>query len=81
MPGVYVDPSLHAIMEQDDFQRASLDWAFGIVEGVIKEGAAGVHVMNFGMPPALIDEFLTQIRDRASQTRAECGVEFQPSAV
>jgi len=81
LPGVYVDPSLHAIMEQDDFQRASLDWAFGIVEGVIKEGAAGVHVMNFGMPPALIDEFLTQIRDRASQTRAECGVEFQPSAV
>ncbi len=24
LPGVYVDPSLHKVMEQEDFQRASL---------------------------------------------------------
>ncbi len=66
LPGVYVDPSLHKVMEQKDFQRASLKWAFEIAEGVTEHGAAGVHVMNFGMPPELIDEFLAQIRDRAS---------------
>ena len=81
LPGVYVDPSLHAIMEQDDFQRAALEWAFGISEGVIEVGAAGVHVMNFGMPPDLIDEFLLQIRDRAKETRARSGVQFKPTAV
>jgi 5,10-methylenetetrahydrofolate reductase len=81
LPGVYVDPSLHAIMEQDDFQRASLDWAFGIAEGVIEVGAAGVHVMNFGMPPAMIDEFLTQIRDRAQGVRTRAGLQFQPTKV
>ncbi len=53
-------------MEQKDFQRASLKWAVEIAEGVTEHGAAGVHVMNFGMPPELIDEFLAQIRDRAS---------------
>ena len=81
LPGVYVDPSLHAIMEREDFQRASLDWAFGIAEGVIEAGAAGVHVMNFGMPPALIDEFLLQIRDRAKEARARSGVRFNPTEV
>ena len=81
LPGVYVDPSLHKIMEQDDFQRASLDWAFGIAEGVIEVGAAGVHVMNFGMPPELIDEFLLQIRDRAKEVRARSGVQFEPAKV
>ena len=65
LPGVYVDPSLHKVMEKEDFQRASLEWAFDIAEGVTEHGAAGVHVMNFGMPPELIDEFLGQIRDRA----------------
>lgn len=79
LPGVYVDPSLHAIMEQDDFQRTSLDWAFGIAEGVIEVGAAGVHVMNFGMPPALIDEFLIQIRERAQQVRKRSGLQFKPT--
>lgn len=81
LPGVYVDPSLHAIMEQDDFQRTSLDWAFGIAEGVIEVGAAGVHVMNFGMPPALIDEFLIQIRERAQQVRKRSGLQFKPTEV
>lgn len=81
LPGVYVDPSLHAIMERDDFQRASLDWAFGIAEGVIEVGAAGVHVMNFGMPPAMIDEFLTQIRGRAQEARIRAGLQFQPTKV
>jgi 5,10-methylenetetrahydrofolate reductase len=81
LPGVYVDPSLHKIMERDDFQRASLDWAFGIAEGVIEVGAAGVHVMNFGMPPPMIDEFLTQIRDRAQEARTRAGLKFQPTKV
>lgn len=69
LPGIYVDESLHRIMEQDDFQRRALDWAFRISEGVIEVGAAGVHTMNFGMPPELIDEFLMQIRDRAREVR------------
>jgi 5,10-methylenetetrahydrofolate reductase len=74
LPGVYVDESLHRVMEQEDFQRSSLEWAFGIAEGLIENGAAGIHVMNFGMPPALIDEFLLQIRDRAAETRKRTGV-------
>ncbi|MBK1875462.1 methylenetetrahydrofolate reductase C-terminal domain-containing protein [Pelagicoccus mobilis] len=69
LPGVYVDPSLHAIMEQPNFQRKALEWAFEIAEGVTEGGAAGVHAMNFGMPPELIDEFLVQIRERASAAR------------
>lgn len=69
LPGVYVDESLHHIMEQDNFQRRALEWAFDISEGVTEHGAAGVHTMNFGMPPELIDEFLIQIRDRAKQAR------------
>ena len=81
LPGVYVDPSLHQIMEQEDFQRASLEWAFGIAEGVIEVGAAGIHVMNFGMPAELIDEFLIQIRDRATAARARSGVQFNPTEV
>lgn len=81
LPGVYVDESLHRIMEQDDFQRASLDWAFQIAEGVIEVGAAGIHVMNFGMPPELIDEFLLQIRDRANQVRTQSGLRFNPTQV
>ncbi len=70
LPGVYVDPSLHAILDQNDFQRSALEWAFRIAEDVIEVGAAGIHAMNFGMPPALIDEFLHQIRDRAAQARS-----------
>lgn len=81
LPGVYVDPSLHAIMEREDFQRASLEWAFGIAEGVIEVGAAGVHVMNFGMPADLIDEFLVQIRDRAREARSRSGIEFRQAKV
>lgn len=69
LPGVYVDPSLHAVMEREDFQRAALEWAFDIAEGVTANGAAGVHAMNFGMPPTLIDEFLLEIRDRANAMR------------
>jgi hypothetical protein len=82
LPGVYVDESLHRIMERDDFQRASLEWAFEIAEGVIGCGAAGIHVMNFGMPPEMIDEFLTQIRQRAADTRSRCSVKVPtfPSA-
>lgn len=69
LPGVYVDPSLRAIMEQDDFQKSALEWAFDIAEGVTENGAAGVHAMNFGMPSALLSEFLLQIRDRANAAR------------
>ena len=67
---IYVDESLHRIMEQEDFQRSALKWAFEIAEGVIEAGAAGIHTMIFGMPPALIDEFLLQIRDRATEARS-----------
>jgi 5,10-methylenetetrahydrofolate reductase len=81
LPGVYVDPSLHAIVEQDNFQRASLEWAFGIAEGLAEVGAAGVHVMNFGMPPEMIDEFLIQIRDRANEARQRSGIQFSPTQV
>lgn len=81
LPGVYVDPSLHAIVEQDNFQRASLEWAFGIAEGLAEVGAAGVHVMNFGMPPEMIDEFLIQIRDRAKEARQRSGIQFSPTQV
>ncbi|NNE34185.1 MAG: hypothetical protein HKN13_03050 [Rhodothermales bacterium] len=70
LPGVFVDPSLHKIMESDDFQLDALQWAFEIAEGVTEYGAAGVHVMNFGMPPDLIGEFLNQIRSRADYARA-----------
>lgn len=81
LPGVYVDPSLYRIMEQEDFQQAALDWAYGIAEGVIEVGAAGVHVMNFGMPPAMIDEFIVQIRERAHAVRARSALEFKPTRV
>lgn len=81
LPGVYVDPSLHAIVEQNDFQRASLEWAFETSEGVIEVGAAGVHVMNFGMSPELIDEFLIQIRERAREVRARNSIQFHPTKV
>jgi methylenetetrahydrofolate reductase (NADPH) len=81
LPGVYVDPSLHAVMREEDFQRRALEWAFGIAEGVIEVGAAGVHVMNFGMPPALIDEFLLQIRDRARAVRDRAGLRFTEQPV
>ncbi len=70
LPGIYVDDSLRRIVEEEDFRRKSLEWAFRISEGVVACGAAGVHVMNFGMPADLIDEFLLQIRDRAAAQRA-----------
>ncbi len=70
LPGIYVDRSLHEVMEHDDFPRRALQWAYDISEGVIEVGAAGVHAMNFGMPPDLIDAFLLQIRDRAAEARA-----------
>ncbi|MFP4282363.1 MAG: methylenetetrahydrofolate reductase C-terminal domain-containing protein [Opitutales bacterium] len=81
LPGVYVDPSLHALMERDEFQRAALEWAFEIAEGVIESGAAGIHAMNFGMAPDLIDEFLGQIRDRARTARQRGGLAFHPTLV
>lgn len=70
LPGIYVDPELHRIMEGPDAQRKALAWAFKVSEGVISAGAAGVHTMNFGMPPDMIDEFLLQIRDKAASVRA-----------
>ena len=70
LPGVYVDPSLHAILEVDDFQRSAMEWALDIAEGVTEHGAAGVHVTNFGMPLELMEEFLTEIRHRAEQARS-----------
>jgi 5,10-methylenetetrahydrofolate reductase len=70
LPGVYVDASLHRIMEQEDFPERALQWAFGIADGVAECGAAGVHVMNFGMPPELMEVFLNEIRDRAAAARS-----------
>jgi 5,10-methylenetetrahydrofolate reductase len=70
LPGVDVDPSLHRVMEAPDFQRAALAWAFDIAEGVTAHGAAGVHVTNFGMPPDLLGEFLTDIRALAERVRS-----------
>lgn len=81
LPGVYVAPELHAIVEQDDFERACLDWAFEIADGVIEVGAAGIHAMNFGMSPELMDEFFHQIRDRATQARLRGNVEIVPAQV
>lgn len=81
LPGVYVDPELHAIMEGDDFEQACLDWAFKIAEGVIEADAAGVHAMNFGMTPERIDEFLTRLPDHAVDVRKRAGVEFRPAEV
>lgn len=81
LPGVYVDPTLHRIMEQDDFEEQCLEWAFGIAEGLAEAGAAGLHAMNFGMAPERIDAFLTQIRDRAGDARSRAGVRFEPSVV
>lgn len=81
LPGVYVDPSLHRAMEQKDFQRRCLEWAFEIAEGLAEVGAAGLHVMNFGMPAAMIDDFLTQIRERAHASRQRSGVRFPISKV
>jgi hypothetical protein len=81
LPGVYVDESLHRIMEQEDFQQAALDWAFRIAEGVTEVGAAGVHVMNFGMPPEMIDDFLIQVRERAAEVRQRSGLQFTSTPV
>ncbi len=69
LPGVYVDESLHRIMEQKSFQGATLEWAFRIAEGLAENGAAGIHAMNFGMPPALIDDFLGEVKERANVAR------------
>ena len=79
LPGIYVDESLHRVLEEPDFQRRSLEWAFEISRGVIACGAAGVHTMNFGMPPDLIDEFLLQIRDRATEARRQSTSEAPPT--
>ena len=78
LPGLYVDPSLHEIMEKEDFQRPALEWAFDIAEGVTEHGAAGVHVVNFGMPADLIREFLVEIRSRADEarTRGNVGIPY-----
>jgi 5,10-methylenetetrahydrofolate reductase len=79
LPGVYVDESLHRIMQYEDFPARALDWAFEICEGVTEGGAAGVHAMNFGMPPELIDTFLHEIRERAEQARARSHEHVSPS--
>lgn len=81
LPGVYVAPELHAIVEQDDFERACLDWAFEIADGVIEQGAAGIHAMNFGMSPEFMDEFFHQIRGRAQEARLRGNVEIVPTQV
>ncbi len=73
LPGVFVDKSLHRVMENESFQRQALEWAFDIAEGVTEHGAAGVHVMNFGMPPDLINEFLIEIKSRAEEARNRGG--------
>ncbi len=70
LPGVHVDPSLHAIAEREDFAHDALEWAWGVAEGLIAAGADGIHVMNFGMPPDRIAEFLQRLRDRAGAARA-----------
>ena len=69
LPGVYIDPSLHRVMENKSYRRLSLEWSLKVAEGVTEHGAAGVHVMNFGMPADMISEFLTQIRGRAREAR------------
>ena len=56
-------------MENESFQRPALKWAFKITERVTEKGAAGVHVINFEMPPELIREFLVEIRSRADEAR------------
>jgi 5,10-methylenetetrahydrofolate reductase len=81
LPGVYVDPTLHAIMERDTFEQDCLEWAFEIAEGVVEASAAGIHAMNFGMSPERINEFLTQIRSRADNARKKAGLKFQPTNV
>ncbi len=69
LPGVYVHPDLHRAVEADDFPESTLRWAFDIAEGVSELGAAGVHAMNFAMPPDLIDDFLVEVRQKASKIR------------
>jgi len=81
LPGVYVDPVLHAIMEKDDFEEKCLDFAFTIARGVIETGAAGIHAMNFGMTPERINEFLTRLPGLAIDIRERTGIEFQPAKV
>ena len=81
LPGVYVSPELRAIMEQDDFEEACLEWAFEIAEGVIEAGAAGIHAMNFGMSPERMDSFFTQIRERATVVRQRGGIRMEPTLV
>ncbi|MEZ5275960.1 MAG: methylenetetrahydrofolate reductase C-terminal domain-containing protein [Opitutaceae bacterium] len=79
LPGVYVDRSLHRIVEEEDFPAKALEWAFGIADGVIECGAAGVHVMNFGMPPDLIEVFLREIRSRAVAARGRGAPSTSPA--
>jgi len=71
LPGVYVHPSLHRAVGADDFPESTLKWAFEIAEGVCELGAAGVHAMNFAMPPDLIDEFLVEVRNKANKARTQ----------
>lgn len=71
LPGVYVHPDLHRAVEADDFPESTLRWAFEIAEGVSEVGAAGVHAMNFAMPPDLIDEFLVEVRNKAEKVRKQ----------
>ncbi|MEM1057681.1 MAG: methylenetetrahydrofolate reductase C-terminal domain-containing protein [Verrucomicrobiota bacterium] len=80
LPGVYVDPSVHELMKRKDFKTACLEWAFEMAEGVIEAGAAGIHAMNFGMSPELMDEFFNQIRPRARETRVRTNF-VSPSAI
>lgn len=75
LPGVYVDPELHRVVEADDFPASALRWAFKIAEGVSEVGAAGVHAMNFAMPPELIDEFLVEVRNKANKVRERFSIE------
>ena len=81
LPGVYVDPSIRRIMEQDSFQRGAFEWAMDIAKGLIAAGAAGIHAMNFGMSAELIDEFLTFVRGIAPEIRDESGLKFTPTLV
>jgi len=71
LPGVYVHPDLHRAVEADNFPESTLRWAFEVAEGVSHFGAAGVHAMNFAMPPELIDAFLVEVRRKANRIRQD----------
>ncbi|MEO8206244.1 MAG: methylenetetrahydrofolate reductase C-terminal domain-containing protein [Chthoniobacterales bacterium] len=77
LPGVHVSDAMRQRAESagDDLPRVMTDWALDIAHAVVGVGAAGVHAMNFGMPPEYIDEFLIKVRACAGEVRAAAGIE------